>query len=238
MKYTYLLVNFFSVIVPFLFSFHPKINFYKIWKAFFPANIIAAIIFLIWDVLFTSKGIWGFNPKYVSEIYFFHLPLEEVLFFICIPFACVFTYHSINLFFKIEWKLKTENIFCIILSLLLFITGILFYDRLYTSVTFISTAILMLVLKFIFKIKWFGKLISIYPILLIPFFIVNGILTGSCLQEPVVWYNNAENLGIRLFTIPVEDVFYGFELILLNIFFFEIFKSKSKHHHETDTQFI
>jgi lycopene cyclase domain-containing protein len=59
---------------------------------------------------------------------------------------------------------------------------------------------------------------------LIPFFIVNGILTGSGLKQPVVWYNNAENIGIRLFTIPVEDIAYGLELILANIFFFEIFK--------------
>ena len=81
-------------------------------------------------------------------------------------------------------------------------------------------------------------MISIYPVLLIPFFFVNGILTGSGLQEPVVWYNNAENSGIRLFTIPVEDVFYGFELILLNIFLYEYFKSKNKIKYETQQLLI
>ena len=74
--------------------------------------------------------------------------------------------------------------------------------------------------------QWMGKLFSVYPVLLIPFFIVNGILTGTGLAEPVVWYNNAENLGIRLITIPVEDIFYGFELILLNIFIYELIKAK------------
>ena len=54
---------------------------------------------------------------------------------------------------------------------------------------------------------------------------MNGILTGTGLQQPVVWYNNNQNLAIRLLTIPIEDVFYGFELILLNIFLYEYFKS-------------
>jgi len=233
MKSLYLIINFCSVIVPLAFSFHPKINFHKTWKAFFPANIIAALIFLIWDAVFTCKGVWGFNANYLSGIYVFNLPIEEILFFLCIPFACVFTFHCLNLFFKIEWKTKTENILCIIISLILLTTGIIFYKLLYTSFTFISTAILLMLLKFVFKIKWFGKLISIYPVLLIPFFIVNGILTGSGLPEPVVWYNNAENLGIRLFTIPVEDVFYGFELILLNIFLYEYLKNNITKNSQT-----
>ena len=65
---------------------------------------------------------------------------------------------------------------------------------------------------------------KIYLFLLIPFFIVNGILTGTGLEAPIVWYNNQENLGVRLLTIPIEDAFYGFELILLNVFFYEKWK--------------
>jgi lycopene cyclase domain-containing protein len=65
------------------------------------------------------------------------------------------------------------------------------------------------------------RVFTVYLLLLIPFFIVNGILTGTGLEEPVVWYNDEENLGIRLLTIPVEDVVYGFELFLLTVFFFE-----------------
>jgi lycopene cyclase domain-containing protein len=226
MKWLYLLINFFTVIVPVVFSYHPRLKFYKTFKYFFAANTIIAIIFITWDVYFTSMGIWGFNPKYVSGIYFFNLPVEEILFFICIPFACIFTYHCLNLFFKISWRASTENIFIIISSLALFIIGISFYNKLYTSYTFISLSVLLIFLRFYLKVNWLPKLISIYPVLLIPFFIVNGILTGSGLQQPVVWYNDTENLGIRLFTIPVEDIFYGFELILLNVFLYERFKNK------------
>lgn len=228
MKSLYLLIDFFTVIVPFLFSFHPKLNFYTLFKSFFPANGLVAIIFISWDVTFTKMGIWGFNPDYVTGIYFFNLPIEEVLFFICIPYACVFTYHCLMLFFKPDWPVKIENTFILLLSIFLLITGIRFYNHLYTSTTFISLATLLLLLKFGVKVNWLGKLLSIYPILLVPFFIVNGILTGTGLENPVVWYDNSENLNFRLLTIPVEDIFYGFELIVLNIFFFEYFKSHPK----------
>jgi lycopene cyclase domain-containing protein len=64
-----------------------------------------------------------------------------------------------------------------------------------------------------------------FVIILIPFFIVNGILTGSFIAEPVVWYNNSENLGIRLFTIPIEDIGYAFNMLFWVVFLNEKFKA-------------
>lgn len=231
MKSLYLLINLFTVIVPVIFSFHPKLQFYKHWKAFFLSSIIVALAFILWDIQFTKLGVWGFNPNYVTGIFLDNLPIEEVLFFICIPFSCVFTYHCLNIFYQYKWKPKTETFFIIILSILLFAIGIINYDKLYTFYTFVSIAILLILLKFAIKITWLPKLLSIYPILLIPFFIVNGILTGTGIKQPVVWYNNVENLGIRLLTIPIEDIFYGFELILLNVFLYQfmIQKANSKN---------
>ena len=226
MKFVYLLVNFFAVIVPLLFSFHPKIKFYKAWKAFFIAAAIVALIFLTWDYIFLRLGVWSFNPRYITGAFLFGLPVEEILFFICIPFACVFTYYCLDKFYKLDWPARTEDFFCIALSLGLLLAGIIWGEKLYTSVTFISTAMVCLLLKFAAKIKWFGKAVTVYAVLLIPFLIVNGILTGSGLEEPVVQYNNGENLGIRILTIPIEDTVYGFELILLNVFFFEWMRGK------------
>lgn len=217
MKFLYLLVDFLTVIVPLLFSFHPKIKFYRTWKAFFTAAVLMAGIFIVWDVLFTRLGVWDFNPRYVTGIMVFNLPIEEILFFICVPYSCVFTYFCLDKFYNLAWNPKAETVFCLIFSIVLIISGVLFIEKWYTSVTFISTGVVCLFLKFVLKINWFGKAVSVYAILLIPFLIVNGILTGSGIDEAVVRYNAAENLGIRILTIPVEDVFYGFELILLNL---------------------
>lgn len=224
-----MLVNFFTIIIPLVFSFHPKIKFHKVWVYFFPAAVVVGFIFLVWDEIFTSWGVWGFNPRYVTGIYLFNLPLEEILFFICIPFSCVFTYYCLNKFFDLSWNPRNEAVVCLLLSVILLMLGLLHWDRLYTSVTFISTGLLCLILKFGAKINWFGKVLTVYGILLIPFFMVNGVLTGTGLEEPVVWYNHGENLNIRLLTIPVEDAVYGFELILLNIYFFRLFGSEMSH---------
>lgn len=228
MKSLYLLVNFFSIIIPLLFSFHPKIKFYKTWKAFFMGTIIVAIFFIIWDSIFTHLGVWDFNPDYITGFYLLKLPIEEILFFICIPFSCVFTYYCLDKFYNLAWKPKVENIFCLVLSISLLATGLIFNKKLYTSYTFISTAFVCLILKFGLNINWFGKAVTVYGLLLIPFFIVNGILTGTGLEEPVVRYNEMENLGFRILTIPIEDVFYGFELILLNLLIYLQLSDKIK----------
>jgi len=228
MKSLYLLIDLFSVAVPFAFSFHPKIQFYKTLKAAFLSHIIVGVLFLVWDSIFTAHGIWGFNEKYITGIYIFNLPIEEVLFFICIPYACLFTYYCLLLFYGWDLKTKTTNAIVAMLSILFLVIGIIFLNQYYTSCTFISTAFILSFMQFVLRVNWIGKLLRIYPILLIPFIIVNGILTGTGLDEPVVWYNDSRNLGIRLLTIPIEDVVYGFEMILLTIFFYAFYVKKLK----------
>ena len=237
MKSLYLLVNLFTILVPFIFSFHPKIRFHKTWASFFPAVMIVAFLFIAWDVFFTRMGVWSFNPAYVTGYYFWNLPIEEVLFFICIPFACVFTYFCLDKFYDLRWKQQREKSFAVFFALFLLAMGIIFRDRWYTAASFISTALVIFLLVFIAKVNWFGKSVTVYAILLLPFFIVNGILTGAGLEEPVVSYNNDENLGLRILTIPVEDSIYGFELFILNLFFFHWFRSKRTRHTSPETMY-
>tara|TARA_B100001027_G_C16264851_1_gene331422 strand:+ start:1047 stop:1253 length:207 start_codon:yes stop_codon:yes gene_type:complete len=66
-------------------------------------------------------------------------------------------------------------------------------------------------------------------VILLPFFIVNGILTGSWIENQIVWYDNLENLGIRMGTIPVEDTIYAYSMILMNLSLYEYFTKKYKN---------
>lgn len=227
MKYTYLLIDFCTIIVPFLFSFHPKLNFYKTWRVFFPAVIITGLVFILWDIYFTSIGVWGFNEAYLTGFNIVNLPMEEVLFFLCIPYSCVFTFHCLDLFIPKGMGSKSTHVVTIIFLLTFTAIGIIQHDKIYTMVTFFTLAALLAIAKYGLKVMWLGKFYLIYLVLLVPFFIVNGLLTGTGLDAPVVWYNNSEIIGFRLLTIPVEDIFYGMALILMNLLIYKQLLSKN-----------
>ena len=223
MRFAYLFVNVACVAFPLFFSFHPAIKFNREFKAFFAANFISALGFIIWDVIFTEEGIWGFNEEFVVGIKVYNLPIEEILFFVCIPFACVFTYRCLNSIFTRRWSGNAEKGITFFFSVSFFVLGLWFWRRTYTATTFISFAIVLFLIRFIFRQAWVGSLYRAWLILLFPFLIINGILTGTGLSSPVVWYNNRETMGIRFLTIPVEDFVYGLELVMLTVFFYELF---------------
>lgn len=214
--YTYLLVLLGCGLVPFLFSFHPRIRFFENIKAFALTSLSVAAFFIGWDILFTHLQVWRFNPDYVTGIYFFGLPLEELLFFLVIPFCSVFTLHSFNILLPARTeKTKLPRTFALALAVVLLFIAFIFLRRLYTSVTFILLAALLISLA-VKRAASLPRYFFTWLVILLPFFISNGILTGSLINAPVVMYNNAENLGLRIFTIPVEDLFYGMLLLLLN----------------------
>lgn len=99
---------------------------------------------------------------------------------------------------------------------------IFYHDRLYTEITFGLLLLLVVLIQYVFKADWVNRYYLAYIVALLPFYIVNGILTSV----PIVLYNNAENLGKRVGTIPFEDHFYLMALLLMNIGFFEYFKQQ------------
>jgi len=232
MQYTYLLVNVFSALVPFVFSFHPRLQFHKTWFAFWPATLITAILFIGWDVLYTHLGVWGFNPDYLTGIYVLNLPLEEWLFFICIPYASVFTYASLKILVRRDIFQNVARSVSLFLSAFLLIVGFWNLAAIYTSVTFIATALFLLFHLKYQNHKYLGRFYLAYVVVFAgPFLLVNGILTGSFIDNPVVWYDDTQNLGWRVFTIPIEDFVYGFLLIFMNINIYEWLIEKRQNHY-------
>ena len=228
-KWLYVILNALTISVPLARSFENRVAFYKGFASLFKSIFLVSGFFLIWDVFFTDMGVWGFTPRYLCGAEFLGLPLGEYLFFLTVPYASVFIYECLK-FFKPNGILKMQTTkmissvligFCIILGFYGLLTG-----KWYTTSTFFLLGLAILFLQFIVRSQWLPRFYESWFITLIPFFMKNGILTGSIIDEQVVWYNDNQNLGFRLGTIPFEDVFYGMLLILCTIYFYERFESK------------
>jgi lycopene cyclase domain-containing protein len=199
---------------PFFLSFDKKVHFYKFWKYFLPATFSVAVFFLIWDEYFTQLEIWGFTPRYLQGIYLGNLPLEECLFFILVPYACLFIHEVLKAYFpKITFE-KFAHFFAFGFTLLGLILGLMYFKQAYTASACIISALLTIGIYYIKKVLWYGNFVFTFLVAIIPFLIVNGILTGSFTEEPVVWYNENHIIGIRIFTIPMEDLFYNYCMLL------------------------
>lgn len=207
----YLLLDLVALAGPLALSFEKKVAFYKTWRVLLPAIFIIAIPFMVHDEFFTSSGFWGFNPSYLVGVYIGHLPIEEVLFFFIVPYACVFVYACCNAYFP---RLNAKRINQMVQLLLLgYIVALLFIDpNGWYTISVCISSLLVLVLWIRSGVNdhiGLGFILS-----LIPFFIMNGILTGSFLDEPIVWYSEEQKVAGRIGTIPYEDVLYAFTLIV------------------------
>jgi lycopene cyclase domain-containing protein len=227
-KFLYLSINILSVIFPLIFSFYKHFKFIKYFSKLISSFLIVGAFYIIWDIYFTQTAVWGFNTTYCIGLNFCGMPLEEYLFFICIPYASIFLHYVITTYKK-DWKLPASLSYQLAVGFITLGLVIAFinYSKAYTFFNFIVFAIsIFLALRF--NRECLQKYFISYLIILLPFIIVNGILTGSFIDNPIVWYNNNENLGLRFFTIPVEDFAYAFSLLLLNLLVFEYFTKKIK----------
>lgn len=235
-QYTYLLLDLATLFFPLVLSFDRRVAFYRKWGRLFPAIAIGGTIFVIWDHFFTLAnytfqaagqtwtGIWNFNPEYLTGIYLFSLPIEEILFFLVVPYACVFIYEVLKAYIPSDPLRQAAPYLNFLFMAGGLVVGLVFIENWYTSVTFIVLAGLT-GLQILIKANYMGWFYLMWAVHLVPFYIINGFLTGL----PVVIYNNSENLGVRVGTVPIEDGFYSFGLLLLIITIYENFHRVTKY---------
>jgi lycopene cyclase domain-containing protein len=211
----YLWLDLAAVAVPFVLSFEKNLRYYKKWSTLFAATFLMMIPFLVWDSLFTQNGIWGFNSAYLLGIKFFELPLEEILFFIIVPYSSLFAFYAIRFHFPkyvVNQRIGRWISFVLIFSAILL--AALNTGRLYTVINFSFFALVLIITYKTSRILLF-QFYAVFPILMIPFFIMNGILTGTGIVDEIVWYNPNAFMGLRLGTIPIEDLFYAFSMLMM-----------------------
>lgn len=217
---TYLIVNILIIIIPLSLSFESKISFYKKFGFVLNSILIVSSSFIIWDIIATNRGDWEFSANHLIGIYLFGLPIEEVLFFITVPYACIFIFETVNFYLK-NHTIKINRYLIFLISLVFITIAAINYDKNYTFTVMLFSAASILMLYFfdknLFKSSnfWITLLITY-----LPFLIVNYFLTSI----PIVSYNEIAFSTIRITTIPLEDFFYSFSMISMWILFYNLSK--------------
>ena len=221
MKYEYLIFNIIVISGPLFFGSLKRFYFINNLTKAIPSIIIAAIPFIVWDISVTNRH-WFFADKYTIGFRIFHLPIEEIMFFFTVPFACLFTWEMVkkhSLPFKLIEKSISENAINIF-SAIFFVFSIVtyFYSKEYTALAGLFFVASVLIDKI-----WGASILTnkkfLFFFILVSFFtfVFNGYLTW----RPIVTYDEFYQLDFRIFTIPIEDFFFGYALLIITTTIFE-----------------
>jgi lycopene cyclase domain-containing protein len=141
----------------------------------------------------------------------FGLPVEEVLFFVTVPYSCLFLYEQMVTYLR-DTRVEINPRLFIWLALGCFTAALMAYDKGYTCLVLLAAGLLFLSAR-----VWHERFLSSrlfwwwMAICMALFFVFNYVLTAL----PVVVYNPNAILGVRVGTIPLEDFFYNFVLLTL-----------------------
>ncbi len=214
---TYVMITLLVIAGPFALSFDKRVAFYRHWKAVLLATLPVSGVYIIWDILVTRRGDWSFNPVHAGNFKILGLPPGEWLFFITVPYACLFIYEVVRAYFprriykpgeKNTPKRVTDSFAAVLLLTVSFM--FLFFSKDYSFLALLAFAVWIIV-----TLLWNPWLLrdshTLWFMLLsqAAFLLVNGILTGL----PIVEYNPQAIWNIRIITIPLEDLFYNISFL-------------------------
>jgi lycopene cyclase domain-containing protein len=217
MNYYYLLFNIIILAGPLAFSFEKRIHFIShLWRTLL-AVLPVLVLFVLWDAHVAGRH-WFFNPDATLSLRILGLPLEEWLFFLTVPYASLFVWENVRLLVRdkiFPFLGFVRMIFYCALPL-----GIVLFGRgkEYTSLTLIITGLTAL-LDYILRTNLLLHARTWMYLAVITMFLLlfNGFLTAL----PVVTYGTTYQLDARIITIPIEDFFYGYSMVMLTTILYE-----------------
>ncbi len=205
-KYLYLSIDVATFAIPFAASLSVKTPFYRNWKYVIAALSITALLFVLWDEVFTQLGIWHVNERYVTGIYIGSLPLEEVLFFICLPYALLFAFFALNEMNEKDYLFPHQELISSALIIVLLIAGMYYREKIYTGATFLLLAVFLAFQLLRLRPRYMGRFYFTVLVLLVPLWAFAAIFSGVFTDEPLVHYNTAHHLGFMVGALPVETL--------------------------------
>jgi lycopene cyclase domain-containing protein len=220
MSFTYLALNLFIIAVPLWYTPDKRTAYYRRLPAVGFSIAVVSTCYLLWDILVTARGEWSFNGKYLTGVQILNIPLEEVLFFITVPYSCLFLYEVV-LYAMTSSKFRLPAGVVIALILALLVASLAFYPQGYTAKALASCGFFLMVALLLDRPLLESKQYWIWLLICyVPFLIINTVLTAL----PVVEYNSKAIWGLRVGTIPLEDFFYNFAMLSFYLLIYRIGK--------------
>lgn len=213
-----------TIFFPLVLSFDRKVAFWRHWPRAALSALVVGIPFIAWDVWASARGDWSFAYEHTWDARPLGLPIEELLFFLVAPVACVFIHACVKAYMKPmpvalkPWLLPaTATVFALL--------AIPAWPRFYTLTLLLFAALFLVACALLGRgvcddLRFWISLGICY----IPFLVVNGFLTGI----PVVMYSPDAILGLRILTIPIEDFLYSLALVGGTILAYEKLISSGK----------
>jgi len=222
MSLTYLVLNRCIIAVPVWYTPDKRTAYYRRLPALGFSIAVVSTCYLLWDILVTARGEWSFNGQYLTGVQIFNIPLEEVLFFITVPYSCLFIYEVV-LYATKSSKFRLPAIVISALILALLGSSLVFYPQGYTAKALASCGFFLMIALLLDRPLLKSKQYWIWlAICYVPFLIINTVLTAL----PVVEYNSKAIWGLRVGTIPLEDFFYNYAMLSFYLLFYRIGKKE------------
>lgn len=213
MRAEYLIFNLLIVSGPVVLSFDRRVNFYGLWAKALTASIITLVPFVIWDIMVAGKH-WWFNDAYITGIRIAGLPVEELMFFVTVPFACIFIWEVLGAYVS-DYRIEKAALFRFILYFLLFPAAFyLLNGKIYTALVLTAISLTAL-LDRILQTDIFTRSRTYLQFMLVTFLIL--IFNGYLTSRPIVLYDPVYQINFRIMTVPLEDFFYGYAHVFSSV---------------------
>lgn len=202
-----------------LISFLSPISKYRRYHPLIISIAVVAPVYIIWDQLAVIFGTWKFDSANVIGIYFFHLPIEEVSFFLVVPFSTLLIYEVISSHLK--GKISGRIILTVssVSIILLILLGVLNISRSYTSIaSFFAAASIVIGLLLDRQLMERKSLWVYMAISYIPFVFFDHLMVSI----PVFTYGANAIIGLRIAEIPVEEFLYVFSLLMSYVIVYDL----------------
>jgi lycopene cyclase domain-containing protein len=215
-KYTFLFIDVLVFFIPMLLMLDKRFKSKKTFNQIVPGLLLMAALFTVWDLVFSHLLIRTFNPTYVIGYYFLGIPFEEYLLFLLIPFTVTVIYEYMLNLFPERMHQQSGNTFATILALLFLFLAIAFRQHQYTFYTCIFSSLLLQFNVYFLKSAFLGRYFFVFAVALVPAMLIHAVLTS----HPIIQYSNTGISGIKIGTIPFEDIvlFLLQTLLVITIF--------------------